>query len=230
MRPERIWGLFLRALRVGLRGTANGRELCSDPRTNQLVFRGCRSGVRDGGPFLAPWRKARASLEAVTQSATEARLRVSYGRAQDEEGALEADSLRQSGSEAYRGRRIISSEGCTERRDTKAGNYDDSVDGYDGTKGENRNPGAGPEGAEPGFTREARGSGMFARARQPSRVMPRSSPSGGRVNRRACRHRARRSRARTNGLPGALRGWGGAQSAGFKRHGGKSNRCRRVAT
>ena len=66
--------------------------------------------------------------------------------------------MRQSGSEAYRGRRIISSEGCTERRDTKAGNYDDSVDGHDGTKGENRNPGAGPEGAEPGFrTREARG-------------------------------------------------------------------------
>src|SRR6266446_4489154 len=81
MRPEPIWGLFLRALRVGLRGTANGRELCSDPRTNQLVFRGCRSGVRDGGPFLAPCRKARASLEAVTQSTTEARLRVSPGAA-----------------------------------------------------------------------------------------------------------------------------------------------------
>src|SRR5260370_39081274 len=79
MRPEPIWGLFLRALRVGLRGTANGRELCSDHRTNQLVFRGCRSGVRDGGPFLAPCRKARGSLEAVTQSTTEARLRVSPG-------------------------------------------------------------------------------------------------------------------------------------------------------
>src|SRR5258708_14632107 len=77
MRPEPIWGLFLRALRVGLRGTANGRELHADPRTNQLVFRGCRSGVRDAGPFLAPCRKARASLQAVTHSTTEPRLRVS---------------------------------------------------------------------------------------------------------------------------------------------------------
>jgi len=64
-------------------------------------------------------------------------------------GALEADSLRQSGSEAYGGRCVIPSEGCTERRNAKAGNYDDSVDGHDGTKGENRNPGAGPEGASP---------------------------------------------------------------------------------
>src|SRR6266853_1252309 len=77
MGPEPIGGLFLRALPMGLRGRANGRELHADPRTNQLVFRGCRSGDRDGGPFLAPCRKARASLEAVTQSTTEARLRVS---------------------------------------------------------------------------------------------------------------------------------------------------------
>src|SRR5258708_33986396 len=134
MRPEPIWGLFLRALRVGLRGTANGRELCSDPRTNQLVFRGCRSGVRDGGPFLAPCRKARASLEAVTQSATEARLRVSYGRAQDEGGALEADSLRQSGREAYRGRPIISSQGGTDGRDTKPGSYGAWLYGHEGAE------------------------------------------------------------------------------------------------
>jgi hypothetical protein len=40
-------------------------------------------------------------------------------------GALEADSLRQSGSEAYGGRCVIPSEGCTERRNAKAGNYDD---------------------------------------------------------------------------------------------------------
>src|SRR5260370_9105502 len=79
MGPEPIGGLFLRALPMGLRGRANGRELHADPRTNQLVFRGCRSGVRDGGPFLAPCRKARASLEPVTQRTTEAPLRVSPG-------------------------------------------------------------------------------------------------------------------------------------------------------
>jgi hypothetical protein len=74
-------------------------------------------------------------------------------------GALEADSLRQSGSEAYGGRCVIPSEGCTERRNAKAENYDDSVDGHDGTKGKNRNPGAGPEGAEPGLHARCGGGG-----------------------------------------------------------------------
>jgi hypothetical protein len=95
-------------------------------------------------------------------------------------GALEADSLRQSGSEAYGGRCVIPSEGCTERRNAKAENYDDSVDGHDGTKGKNRNPGAGPEGRSRGYTRGA-GRGMLARTPQPAKVTPRSSPSGDRV-------------------------------------------------
>src|SRR5258708_27291329 len=66
MGPEPIGGLFLRALPMGLRGRANGRELHADPRTDWLVFSGCRAGVRDGSDFLAPRRKTRASLEAVT--------------------------------------------------------------------------------------------------------------------------------------------------------------------
>src|SRR5258705_10816489 len=51
---------------MGLRGRANGRELHADPRTDWLVFSGCRAGVRDGSHFLAPRRKTRASLEAIT--------------------------------------------------------------------------------------------------------------------------------------------------------------------
>src|SRR5258707_13595640 len=66
MGPEPIGGLFLRALPMGLRGRANGRELHADPRTDWLFFSGCRAGVRDGSHFLAPRRKTRASLEAIT--------------------------------------------------------------------------------------------------------------------------------------------------------------------
>jgi hypothetical protein len=38
----------------------------ADPRTDWLVFSDCRAGVRDGSHFLAPRRKTRASLEAIT--------------------------------------------------------------------------------------------------------------------------------------------------------------------
>src|SRR6266403_3988271 len=65
MGPGPIGGLFLRALPMGLRGRANGRELHADPRTDWLVFSGCRAGVRDGSHFLAPRRKTRATLEAI---------------------------------------------------------------------------------------------------------------------------------------------------------------------
>jgi hypothetical protein len=48
----------------------------------------------------------------------------------------------------------------------------------------NRNPGAGPEGAEPGLHARSAGEGGCSRASdKPSKVMPRSEPLGDRVNR-----------------------------------------------
>jgi len=51
---------------------------------------------------------------------------------------------------------------------------------------ENRNPGAGPEGAEPGFrTRDAGGRGMLARTRQTVEDDAAFPATGGNVNRMA---------------------------------------------
>jgi len=64
----------------------------------------------------------------------------------------------------------------------RRGKHQNLSDFFSQAMTKNRNPGSGPEGAEPGLHARSGGGGMFARTPQPSKVTPRSQPSVDRVN------------------------------------------------